>query len=175
MLLNPNGSVIPRPSSPSTDSRSWVRMLARSEKISLSRVPVYSGYASMSPRSNASQRILVPPSALRCSACTPSASIASAPMSPPTRIRPQSRRPKRRRSKAPRAHLVLQLKPGWTYDVRTGFRPHDSDGWPIPCFDVELRGNEIWIDLENPNNLRRRRSSRSAPQSPAPPKTPPES
>jgi nitrite reductase/ring-hydroxylating ferredoxin subunit len=49
---------------------------------------------------------------------------------------------------------------GWDFDVRTGFRPADADGWPIPCFAVRLSGDEIWIDVENPINLPRRSASR---------------
>ncbi len=46
---------------------------------------------------------------------------------------------------------------GWEFDVRTGERPVDADGFPIPCFPVEVRGDEVRIDLEAPTNLRRRK------------------
>jgi nitrite reductase/ring-hydroxylating ferredoxin subunit len=36
---------------------------------------------------------------------------------------------------------------GWPFDVRTGFDPAHADGFPIPCFAVELRGNEVLVDL----------------------------
>lgn len=47
---------------------------------------------------------------------------------------------------------------GWAFDVRTGFRPEDADGFPIPCFPVRLEGDAIWVDLDQPLNLSRRRS-----------------
>ena len=47
---------------------------------------------------------------------------------------------------------------GFDYDLRTGFPPGDDDGFPIPRFALELRGDEIWVDLEQPLNVRRRRS-----------------
>jgi nitrite reductase/ring-hydroxylating ferredoxin subunit len=61
------------------------------------------------------------------------------------------------------AHIIC-AKHGWRYDVRSGFRPDHEDGWPIPCFDVVIRGDEICIDLERPNNLRRRRRPAAGPQ-----------
>ena len=45
---------------------------------------------------------------------------------------------------------------GWEFDVRTGERPVDPDGFPIPCFAVEVVGDEVRIDLASPTNLRRR-------------------
>jgi nitrite reductase/ring-hydroxylating ferredoxin subunit len=45
---------------------------------------------------------------------------------------------------------------GWEFDVRTGWRPDDPDGWPIPCFEVRVEDGEVWIDAERPINLRRR-------------------
>jgi len=44
---------------------------------------------------------------------------------------------------------------GWSFDVRTGFRPDDSDGWPLPCFEARVIDGQVWIDLESPTNLRR--------------------
>ena len=38
---------------------------------------------------------------------------------------------------------------GWQFDVRTGFRPEDADGFPIPRFKVRLVGDEIEIDLQS--------------------------
>jgi nitrite reductase/ring-hydroxylating ferredoxin subunit len=49
---------------------------------------------------------------------------------------------------------------GWDFDVRTGFRPGDADGWPIPCFAVRVDGGEVWIDVESPVNLPKRRAPR---------------
>jgi nitrite reductase/ring-hydroxylating ferredoxin subunit len=46
---------------------------------------------------------------------------------------------------------------GWSFDVRTGFRPDDDDGFPIPCFPVELVDGEVRVDIERTTNLRRNR------------------
>jgi nitrite reductase/ring-hydroxylating ferredoxin subunit len=35
----------------------------------------------------------------------------------------------------------------WQFDVRTGCRPDDADGWPIPCFAVSVIDGEVWIDV----------------------------
>jgi len=53
--------------------------------------------------------------------------------------------------------VVTCLSHGWAFDVRTGFRPDDADGFPIPCFSVKLEDGDVWVDLEQPTNLRRRR------------------
>ena len=45
---------------------------------------------------------------------------------------------------------------GWDFDVRTGFRPDDADGFPIPCFAVRLEGDEVCVDIENVTNGRGR-------------------
>jgi 3-phenylpropionate/trans-cinnamate dioxygenase ferredoxin subunit len=45
---------------------------------------------------------------------------------------------------------------GWAYNVRTGFNADNADGFPIPCFAVKIEGDDIWVDIENPINLRRR-------------------
>jgi nitrite reductase/ring-hydroxylating ferredoxin subunit len=45
---------------------------------------------------------------------------------------------------------------GWAYDVRTGFAADNADGFPIPCFAVKVEDDAIWVDVENPINLRRR-------------------
>lgn len=47
---------------------------------------------------------------------------------------------------------------GWPYDVRTGFPPGDADGFPIPCFAVEIREGRVHIDLSQRVNDPRRRS-----------------
>jgi len=46
---------------------------------------------------------------------------------------------------------------GWEFDVGTGFRPGDSDGFPIPCFPVRIAGNRVLVDVTSPSNLRARR------------------
>jgi len=48
---------------------------------------------------------------------------------------------------------------GWDYDVRTGFPPASSDGFPIPCFAVRVEDGEIQVDLHQRLNEppRRRR------------------
>ena len=45
---------------------------------------------------------------------------------------------------------------GWTFDVRTGFRPDDADGFPVPCFAVRVEDGEVWVDPQRPTNDRRR-------------------
>ena len=45
---------------------------------------------------------------------------------------------------------------GWKFDVRTGFRPDDADGFPIPCFEVRIVGDEIHVDLDAPTHRRSR-------------------
>jgi len=41
---------------------------------------------------------------------------------------------------------------GWAFDVRTGFRPDDADGFPIPCFAVRVVGGGVEVDLETALN-----------------------
>lgn len=57
---------------------------------------------------------------------------------------------------------------GWPFDVRTGFDPDDADGFPIPCFAVEVEGDDVRVDLENRINDPRRRGGPSAPSSASP-------
>ena len=38
---------------------------------------------------------------------------------------------------------------GWQFDVRTGFRPEDADGFPIPRFSVRVRNGGIEVDLQS--------------------------
>jgi len=53
---------------------------------------------------------------------------------------------------------------GWPFDVRTGFDPDNADGFPVPCFAVEVEGEEVRIDLSNRiNDPRRRRGAPNAP------------
>jgi len=49
---------------------------------------------------------------------------------------------------------------GWRFDVRTGFRPEDADGFPIPCFAVRVRDDCIEVDVEQVLNRPGRRSRR---------------
>lgn len=53
-----------------------------------------------------------------------------------------------------RGAVVICSEHGWDFDVRTGFRPGNSDGFPIPCFPVRIEGEAVWIDLDAPTNLR---------------------
>jgi 3-phenylpropionate/trans-cinnamate dioxygenase ferredoxin subunit len=41
---------------------------------------------------------------------------------------------------------------GWRFDVRTGFRPSDADGFPIPRFAARIVEGAIEVDLESPLN-----------------------
>lgn len=45
---------------------------------------------------------------------------------------------------------------GFEYDLRTGFRPDDADGFPIPRFEVRIEEGEVWVDLERVVNRPRR-------------------
>lgn len=49
---------------------------------------------------------------------------------------------------------------GWPFDVTTGFDPDHADGFPIPCFAVEVEGSEIRVDLENQINDPRKNRQR---------------
>jgi nitrite reductase/ring-hydroxylating ferredoxin subunit len=54
--------------------------------------------------------------------------------------------------------VVVCRAHGWPFDVRTGFDPDDADGFPIPCFAVEVAEGEVRIDLTvQVNNPRRNR------------------
>ena len=44
--------------------------------------------------------------------------------------------------------VVICPTHGWDFDVTTGFRPDDPDGFPIPCFAVRVEGDTIWVDIE---------------------------
>lgn len=41
---------------------------------------------------------------------------------------------------------------GWPFDVRTGFDPKQSDGFPIPCFAVRIVGENVEVDVEIQTN-----------------------
>ena len=47
---------------------------------------------------------------------------------------------------------------GHKFDVRTGFSIKNVDGFPIPCFPVQMRGRSIWVDLVRPFNFKRDRN-----------------
>ncbi|MCG8592167.1 MAG: Rieske 2Fe-2S domain-containing protein [Proteobacteria bacterium] len=55
-----------------------------------------------------------------------------------------------------RGCVVVCAAHGWDFDVRTGFKPGDPDGFPIPCFAVRLEGDAVWVDVETVTNARRR-------------------
>ncbi|MBW2230029.1 MAG: Rieske 2Fe-2S domain-containing protein [Deltaproteobacteria bacterium] len=42
---------------------------------------------------------------------------------------------------------------GWDFDVRTGFRPDDADGFPIPCFAVRIDESDVYVDIEAVINM----------------------
>lgn len=41
---------------------------------------------------------------------------------------------------------------GWDFDVTTGFKPDDPDGFPIPCFAVRVDAGEVWVDVDDQVN-----------------------
>ena len=41
---------------------------------------------------------------------------------------------------------------GWEYDVRTGFKPGYTDGFPITCFPVRIEDGFLWIELNFPDD-----------------------
>ena len=45
----------------------------------------------------------------------------------------------------------------WQLDVRTGLRPSDPDGFPLACFAVRVRGDDVEVDLDRVLNRRPRR------------------
>lgn len=53
--------------------------------------------------------------------------------------------------------VIVCAAHGWAFDVRTGFRPDDADGFPIPCFGVRVENGDVWVDLEHSTNRRRPR------------------
>ena len=50
----------------------------------------------------------------------------------------------------------------WQFDVRTGFRPDDADGFPIPRFAVRVCDGRIQVDIYEPLNRPPRRRSRAS-------------
>ena len=53
--------------------------------------------------------------------------------------------------------IVVCRSHGWEFDVRTGFRPQDADGFPIPSFAVRVAKGFVEVDLAQPLNLPPRR------------------
>ena len=51
--------------------------------------------------------------------------------------------------------VIVCAAHGWAFDVRTGFRPDDADGFPIPCFAVRVENGDVWVDLDHSTNRRR--------------------
>lgn len=49
-------------------------------------------------------------------------------------------------------HVIFCPVHWWDFDVRTGFKPGYSDGVPIPCFAVEVRGGDVWLDVDDEIN-----------------------
>ena len=41
---------------------------------------------------------------------------------------------------------------GWDYDVRNGYKPGLTDGFPIPCFPVRIEDGSVWIDIRLPED-----------------------
>ena len=58
--------------------------------------------------------------------------------------------------------VVTCLAHGWMFDIRTGFDPQHEDGFPVPCFAVEVVGESVRIDLEKRLNAPPRRVRRDA-------------
>lgn len=56
--------------------------------------------------------------------------------------------------------VVVCPSHGWQFDVRTGFRPDDADGFPIPCFAVRITGDAVEVDITQAVNSRRSRPRR---------------
>ena len=54
-------------------------------------------------------------------------------------------------------YVVICPAHAWDFDVRTGFKPGDDDGFPIPCFAVRIEGDEVSVDVEDVVNRRRPR------------------
>ncbi len=46
--------------------------------------------------------------------------------------------------------IVVCAAHGWEFDVRTGFRPQDADGFPIPRFAVRVADGWVEVDLDQP-------------------------
>ena len=52
--------------------------------------------------------------------------------------------------------VIVCVAHGWDFDVRTGHRPNDADGFPIPCFPVRIADGHVEVDIRQPINLRGR-------------------
>lgn len=57
-----------------------------------------------------------------------------------------------------RGCVVICRAHGWDFDVRTGFRPGNADGWPIPCFRVVVEGDTLFLEAPAFNLPPRRRA-----------------
>jgi len=55
--------------------------------------------------------------------------------------------------------IVICRAHGWEFDVRTGFRPEDADGFPIPRFAVRVADGCVEVDLEQVVNRPPRRGA----------------
>ena len=56
-----------------------------------------------------------------------------------------------------RGAIITCAAHGWDFDVRTGFKPDDADGWPLPCFQVRVEGGDVLVDPEQVINIKTRR------------------
>ena len=48
--------------------------------------------------------------------------------------------------------IVTCAAHGWKFDIRTGFRPEDADGFPIPRFATRVVDGSVEVDLEQQLN-----------------------
>lgn len=46
---------------------------------------------------------------------------------------------------------------GWEFDVTTGFRPGNEDGFPNPCFAVRIEAGCVYVDISRSTNIPGRR------------------
>jgi len=60
-----------------------------------------------------------------------------------------------------RGCVITCASHGWRFDVRTGHRPDDADGFPIPCFAVRVERDEVSVDLDTQTNRPPRRTPTS--------------
>ena len=57
--------------------------------------------------------------------------------------------------------MIICRVHGWPFDIRTGFDPDNPDGFPIPCFAVEVEADEVRIDVTKQTNDPRANRRRS--------------
>ena len=48
--------------------------------------------------------------------------------------------------------VIICRAHGWPFDVRTGFDPDNADGFPIPCFAVEVEDEVVRLDITKQTN-----------------------